>query len=1083
MSFNIVGALGGAVAGFFIGAGPWGAAAGFAVGGFSGTILGGLFDLPTTPAGLKQSKQTDPNFRHNQAALGQPMTVGLGRWKSWPNYATYPYSYYVDHKQRFNARLRITVNAARILAVSIGDAAFNSFANASLQIINSGQRLTLFNANVYTHLDVTGLDLDAGAQRSGDYTATYEFAPAGFPKRILLRGSDIIAFSRFTELWRLAVAKSLTGAGLSAIDVGSTITVSGSGSNDGTMTVTAAGVLRDARNQVVASYVDVDTTRTAEVDECAIAYTYTESLDNLEVLKVNPEDEDGSPVTLVFDAALSEIRGPAGEGVLQDLRPGDLIGIDGSDFNDATTFSVIDNTLGDRLTVFPAPAAETKAVTLFLARRWVGPRFACPPGASVDTIEIDIGFDGLGKADDDTDKVFERTVTFMMAYRACDDAGQPLEDWTYESFPLTDKKLEARRFTVPFYLDTPVAHPQVKVARTTPKTNSTRARDTAQWIGLRGYIVALPGDDPALCDGCVDLAITVQSSGQLSQASEQRVNVTSQGIYPVLVDGEWIDTETRNPAWLALYWLTSQSKGLIDYSAFDLPVWAARAEQWAGITFDAEFDEAVSLEEGANSILAVARAKLRKDTLTGLLSLYVDEPTAPTLLLVDGMNTEFQSEQIAVPTRDSLTGVKFKFTDANLWQLRDGPVVGSDVDPQEITLLGCTTWSGTIGSAWEMANYRYLHNKLRVHTLTTGCEMEGLTAYKGQRVLYASRAQGYGQGGIVDGISGLTLQLRAPLVWTDGMQHFVYLQGRDGAPGARIDCTRGDADDVLILAGAVNVTPRADSDTLPMLLGFGHDGDEETPADAPLLMIVETMAAQGLYHATLALRNEDLRVHADPGPAPVDTYALSGEAPTLAIATLDLEADSSDVTATMSAVADGPSVDDSLRYELAWRYFGELDWIVVFRGSGLSATWPVPYSGVVEVRARALSVDVIGPENIGEITVGAVGGALSASLSVSILSQDGPGMNVTTAGSCTVGVFGGTPPYAFDWSVTGGIDAVSDSAQTTKFVGLGMDKGEERSGSASCLVTDSLGATTTASACAVSLYRTGTVPPGGGTIP
>ena len=1026
-------------------------------------VLGELWAAPEPPAPLKQGAQLrSSSLRQNQAQLDDVKSYIVGRvTKCYPSYCAMPYKFYRDQEEYLCVVVHLHAGPCVVYAVAIADTPATTL-GARVEIAQPAQRLTLLSAiDVYTAPDVTSQALDGGAMRGNTLTASFAFG-AGGANRIEVRGGN---------------------SALGGIEAGTSITISGGSSNDGARTMTSSGVIRGRFMVPVGSYVIVDgAALTVETATASIAYTYSVDLDEIEVVQVADEDENGDPVRWTFNAALSQVTGP--DDILDKFRNYDLVRWDGTAHNDGQDYLLLDLINGNGAVLDQPPVDEVDVqARMFLQRRFVGPFYASTPGTKVHRIEIDLGFDALGEADDDSSKVFTRTVDFLMAWRPCDDAGQPLAGWTYEPFSQGDKKLEPRRWTYGWDFDEPISRPQVKLARVRPASDNSRIRDTATWTGLRGYITPRDGDDPAMDARSARLALQVRSTGQISRQTESKINVDIAGLYPVLVDGEWVEQETLNPAWLSMWWMIEAGEGKFSHASFDLAAFVMRAAQWdaADVTFSAEFDKELSALEGAKTILQVARAEVQLDPLTGLYTLYVDEPAAPMLLLVDGVNCSITEDRIETPTANSYTGVEVSFTDRAMWQTRPGPVAGDSRALEKFTLIGETRWD----ASWRFANYRYRHNKLRTHYMGVDTEMEGLLVRRGMRVLLASAEGRYGMGGEVAAAMGNVLWVMPAPRWTPGVQHYVWLQTDTGEPAERIACSRGASDEVLVLASAPTVVPRVGSG-FRTVFAFGHDGDDELDADAPKLMICESRTANGLRNTSLQLRNEDLRVHEDPGPAPIDRYESEAASPAALVPSATLSSSGAQMTLVWEPATSGPSVPESLIYEASWQYKGALQWTPVYRGgTQLQATWPVSASGVVVARVRALAADVIGPyTESNEITLGGAGGALVAFVSPPALYGSGGTIEVDTDGEATVTVSGGEPPYEFDWSVSmvsgpAVIHPRAPHAQSTRFGASFYSPQQVSQGAAGCVVRDSVGAEVTAiGVSSVRVSRTGTRPPG-----
>lgn len=691
------------------------------------------------------------------------------------------------------------------------------------------------------------------------------------------------------------------------------------------------------------------------------------------------------------------------EAAFEDFIVGDVIYVydAGANNGEYTILSIGDDF--SSIVVSPAPASSTtqSAIGFFVRQRWTGGFWACPPGSQIEDGSIDIDFAALWDEDGISNV---KNVDFELQYREGDDAGNFLGSWAAVDsvngvaggdFTLSDNVRRPRRFTVPYTLPSPM-RAQLRLWRAS-REGADDETSKSDWSGLKGYIIPLVSDDPTVDDDSTDMAIKVRASGLLSQNSQRSVNYFGQRQLPIWDSGGFTaEQDTRNPVWAYVDWVREQSSdGIVtaDLDMAEISDLAAFADSNVD-TFDGVFDTQVGLWEGAKTLLRVVRAKPIKDPLTGLYTVYRDEPADPVLMFCDGFNSRCGTDAISLPDADTPTGVKVKFTDPFLWSQREGPLVGDSTDPREVEFMGCTTWA----KAWDEAQYEYRDLYYRNQTVTVETEMEGLLPRHGKRVLVCSAAKGWGQAGEViaqDGTDPLILTVRPPPVFTPGMTHYVYLQDADGTPVGPITVTDLGTN-FIQLASDPGITYRTDG-RWPTLFAFGHDGDVSTDPDAPRVAIVQKRPGKGARTATLELLFDHAYVHEDPGAPPDDPYSLTGTIPDLAITNLTAEAvysgtiddedgnpildedgmpllDESEVFGIAINV-DWDDVSGASYYSLRWKYVGIPGWHVGYVGIASQATFGVEEAGDIQIRVKAFSGSYIGPESSTTITVVAPAGS------------------------------------------------------------------------------------------------------------
>lgn len=153
---GVVGAAYGAV---------WGgvAAAGVSIGG---SMLINALVPPPKPSlnGMSSSlSATSPTYslqaQGNEARLGNPIPVIYGRHLIYPDFASQPYYTYINDEQYVYQLHCIGQGEYNIENIRIEDTPISSFSEITYQIINPGQKNTLFRDDVVTSAEVAGQEL------------------------------------------------------------------------------------------------------------------------------------------------------------------------------------------------------------------------------------------------------------------------------------------------------------------------------------------------------------------------------------------------------------------------------------------------------------------------------------------------------------------------------------------------------------------------------------------------------------------------------------------------------------------------------------------------------------------------------------------------------------------------------------------------------------------------------------------------------------------------------------------------------------------------------------------------------------
>lgn len=160
-----------------------------------GTALINALIMPKAPgAGSNQMQQASPTYdvamSGNQARLNNPIPVCYGRLRSFPDYASQPYTEYSteaapEGDQFFYGLYAIGHGVFDIGAVTIGDSDINSFTDVEYKILQPGEHPTMVQPNVATAVEVNGQVLN-------HETPTGPFVACGPGRKVKALGIDIV---------------------------------------------------------------------------------------------------------------------------------------------------------------------------------------------------------------------------------------------------------------------------------------------------------------------------------------------------------------------------------------------------------------------------------------------------------------------------------------------------------------------------------------------------------------------------------------------------------------------------------------------------------------------------------------------------------------------------------------------------------------------------------------------------------------------------------------------------------------------------------------------------------------------------
>lgn len=996
--------------------------------------------------------------QNNAAKLGEPKTILYGRNIGYyPSLIQQPWAEFVNNQQLLHLRMHVSVGICSMESLQIGKTPLTAFPGTEFELLLPGQPMTQFHPNVSVAEQVNGVELVVGIFVSRTYTDTITFSGARL--RVPNDAASIAARAA-------AGVNPFFGAA-----PGNVLTITGTASNNGTYSIAAV----DSTAPV--DFIDITGTFVSETVTASVSYgSYVES---------GTQYPSVAGVSVTFSNALSTISAaPLGGNAtpLDIFLPGDqmTVTLSAAGANQYVPFTVLANDVDGSLIVDPPPATlGPVTVNAVLLRRYFGWFPVCPPGDAVDRIAFDLLWpQGIGAKGGTKDI----TMRFDAQYQPIDDAGTPIGSPL--SFPAIQVTAQSRNpYRRSFEFPIAPGRYQVRLAQVSTDSSDAAIIDTVQWVGARGYVVARPGEQPNVDPDSTTLAVTLRASNAIANGQDQKINGTFQRHLEPLGGGPEVPTSSIALAAMdklrGRYTMAGRQVPLaeIDMDAFAAldAVLTARGDE-----FNGQISVSANLLDNVNTILQLGRAEVAFRWQDGAISVYRDAPTPPVMLFTD-LNSEVSGYAVRARTDNDATGLQVSYLEP---AFADEGIIGiGDTDAKPIKLdlrNGCISRQ----RAWEAANFAWGVERFRNRTFSVAAELEPLSLHLGDRVLVQNALRGWGQAAEVVSRAGRALQVWPPLVWADtGNQ--VQLRGPDGRPGAVIACTRNGADDRLLLATDPDVEITGD-DTGEQRTQLAFFTPDTAPRVAIIRSIEWAVVSGPGQRSTLDCVIDDDRIHADPGPAPVDPFAPLITPPSLAINGLDAtDTGSGSITAAWDAVA------SASLYELQWRYSGALAWTTARRGAGTAATFSVPASGVVEIRVRAFGGGLIGAyAQISRTVVISSGGGSGAALAVTVspasISATGTGSTITSS-ACAGTASGGTPPYAYLWQAVSapGISILSAGSSSTAFRATGMAAGELRSGSFRLRVTDAVGAVVNSSTVVVTLENisTGGTPGGGGVIP
>lgn len=129
-----------------------------------GALISALVPPPKTGPGVSGALASpSPTYslqaQGNTARLEQAIPVQYGRMMCYPDFAAQPYTEYAGNEQYLYQLLCIGQGEYEVEAIRIEDTALSSWEEVEYEIVQPGQSLTLFPANVVTSVEVSGQEM------------------------------------------------------------------------------------------------------------------------------------------------------------------------------------------------------------------------------------------------------------------------------------------------------------------------------------------------------------------------------------------------------------------------------------------------------------------------------------------------------------------------------------------------------------------------------------------------------------------------------------------------------------------------------------------------------------------------------------------------------------------------------------------------------------------------------------------------------------------------------------------------------------------------------------------------------------
>lgn len=779
-------------------------------------------EIPGQRGQGQQGQDLNPaRAKANVARLNQVIPEGIGEYIRYPDYLNEPRRYYVTGTvQRLEIMLCIGWGEYEIpdATVRIGETPINEIENASYIIYEPGQNVTFSDAheNWYSSKEVGSTTNSAGIRLKG------------------------ISFDERTYFG------TATGSGndFNGIDVGD-LWVAGLEGDVKTIqdiNVVDGGVGDPDIFQGDFQHLVAGITVAVESGALSTNGDYVVSTINGAKTEITLETTGGSPVTdATPGSAVMYIDKAGTDYKILTINSSSSIEVErilnsGSADPDWTG-SVPQGALDVEMTWQP----ET------FDARWVGPFSACPEGETTDTIEVDIlAPQGLGEIDGESIDPVLRVI--LVQYR---EVGTTT--WTDYSFFFQASTRDQLGFTEVINLPSAI-RPEVRIARQGEESEAVTSLDKLEWQSLRAKLPTVTS-----YPGATTMAVTITGSDEISNQSNNRINVVAKRKLPEISGGVLgSPVATRKISAAAAY--VAKDTGYDD-DQIDLAELERLEDIWTprGDAFDFFFSEGTA-KEALDSILRPGFSELTIDR--GVLTPVRDEPRStfeqgysPENMTAPLQRT-FQARQV-----DEADGVEVEYTDSSTWtQETVQALLPGDAATKldKITLDGVTDRT----KAWRIGMRRRRAQRYRRWTYQFNTELDALNSSYLSYVPLLDDIPGYGKVMILEGIESDRITVSEPAEFVAGETHVVAYRDENGDVVGPFTATEG-PDEYTILVTIPEPHPAVlPSNREPTHIYFGTTARWHFPA------LISEIRPSGPLEVGVTATNYDARVYDDDDNSP-----------------------------------------------------------------------------------------------------------------------------------------------------------------------------------------------------------------------
>lgn len=436
------------------------------------------------------------------------------------------------------------------------------------------------------------------------------------------------------------------------------------------------------------------------------------------------------------------------------------------------------------------------------------------PGTTMDFVWVDFVMPkGIGVIDQNG-QTYQRDYQVHIQLRKIDNAGNAIGNWhdigSYHFTGATTNPVR-RTFTGPI-LPEGAARYQIRFRRNAMPNDPPLPGNVAELgqIVLAGVRARLVNPKLPIHEKASGIAVKIRANEQLTGISQRKIGVFATRLLKTYNPNtkQWSNpVETRNPAWAFCHVLKDpiSGRGLPD-SRLDLITIAELADIWdlRQDRFDYSFDTYLTVDDTLRVIARAGRALpiLRRGAVYSMVR-DQEQPGPVAIFMPRNMTQNTFQMDFILPTEDTPDAIKMTYRSNNTWEeeavigrVYEGVVYAyqefsppSELpDPENVAELRMPGVTGLNHALREVA-YIAADNFYRRIRLSWSTELEGLMPTYGSMVSITHDVSRWAQGGDIKEFDTNTNRLYPvdPVFWTEGEQHYIRIQNRDGSVSEAIE--------------------------------------------------------------------------------------------------------------------------------------------------------------------------------------------------------------------------------------------------------------------------------------------------------